>query len=55
MGKSCGSLGVLSEKIAHVGISRIERMLGQGFPGGQVDRVAHRMTLAERLAQVKAF
>ena len=38
-----------------MGISRVEGMLGQSFPGGKVDRGGHEKRMNQRFAKVKVF
>lgn len=38
-----------------MGISSVEGMLGESFPGGQINRGAHKRRLNEKQREVKTF
>ena len=38
-----------------MGISTVEGMLGESFPGGKVDRGGHEKRMNQRIAEVKVF
>lgn len=42
MGEGGGAVGILGKKVTHVGISRVEGMLGESFPSGKIDGGTHR-------------
>ena len=41
MGEGGGAVGILGKKVTHLGISRVEGMLSESFPGGKIDGCAH--------------
>ena len=55
MGKGGGAVWIFGKKVTHLGISRVEGMLGEGFPGGKVDWGGHDKRMNQRIAEVKVF